>query len=336
MKHPIDIALLRKFVNKQCTKEELVQIREFMRHPAYRRALEEMLDKQWEQFDPVSRPGEADLQDWRTEFDSRKKIAAAPTVIKPIKKFHWLGYAAAACILISFFIFLHSPSSKDNRSAIAQVVMKEIVNPAGQRSTIVLPDSSVITLGPTSRLRYPEVFATNAREISLEGEAFFEVSRNPKKPFIIHTGVVQTRVLGTSFKIDALKGKPVCVAVATGKVSVSLSEGGKEQILAILTPGKLAIYGAPNNRLELHDFMITEIKDWKNGLLSFSGLPIDEAIESLERWYNVEISNKGAIDGSKRIKLVVDGKKPINDALETMTALTGLKYRINGKQIQIY
>lgn len=334
MKDPIDIELLRKFVSNKCTKGELAQIREFMFHPAYREALEKILDKQWEQFNPDVRPDELDLQDWKTEFEDRRNVAATNPVIKRRKKNYWLSYAAAACFLILFLIFFSAPNSKEN--ATAQAVIKEIVNPAGQRSTIILPDSSVISLGPKSRITYPKQFAAGTREISLEGEAFFEIYRNPEKPFIIHTGDIKTRVLGTSFKIDAFKGKPFSVAVATGKVGVSLFKAGKEKVLATLTRGKQIEYDLLSNQLEINDFTIADIQDWKNGLLSLKGISIDEAILRLESWYNVGISLKGSINGSKRIKLVVDGKRPINDALETIKALTGLKYKINGKQIQIY
>src|SRR6202000_336004 len=93
-------------------------------------------------------------------------------------------------------------------------------NPRGQRSVVRLSDSTIVYLGPDSKINFPGRFNGKTRELNLEGEAFFQVKKDHQHPFIIHTGDVSTTVLGTSFKITAFKGEPLTVSVATGKVRV--------------------------------------------------------------------------------------------------------------------
>src|SRR5690606_29105984 len=90
----------------------------------------------------------------------------------------------------------------------------------GQKSTITLSDGTTIKLNSGSRLRYPEAFDEGLREVHLEGEAFFDVARNEHSPFVVRTKSVTTRVLGTSFNIEAFPDEQISVTVATGKVEV--------------------------------------------------------------------------------------------------------------------
>lgn len=334
MKYPVDIELLKKFVRNECTVQELAQIREFMLRPEYQKELDRLLDQQWEQFNPAG-PTAAELSEWKADFEKRIAVAGEKQGGGVLRNLRWLGYAAAACILIPLLVSIFPPKrGRDNSGP--EIVMKETVSPAGQRASITLPDNSVVTLGPGSRLKYPESFAGNKREITLEGEAFFEVTKNPLKPFIVHAGSVQTRVLGTSFKIDALAGNPVVVSLVTGKVRVSHTSKGKEEVLTTLIPGKQAGYDPATGMLKLQDFRIAEAKEWKDGLLSFSGVSLTSAIISLERWYGVSISLASASQGKKHIKLFVNGNKPVNQALETIKQVTGLNYKISGKEIKLY
>jgi ferric-dicitrate binding protein FerR (iron transport regulator) len=106
------------------------------------------------------------------------------------------------------------------------IEIAEVFEAQGTQSRITLLDGSVVTLKDGSRLNLKNNFSGNTREITLEGEAFFEIAHNPKKPFIIHTGSVKTTVLGTSFSIKAIPGETsITVAVTEGKVKVE--DGGK-------------------------------------------------------------------------------------------------------------
>jgi hypothetical protein len=95
--------------------------------------------------------------------------------------------------------------------------------PRGQKSLITLPDGSRVFLNSESSISYPEFFSKDKREISLTGEAFFDVTRDENRPCIIHSGNVVTKVLGTSFNIQAFDGKDILVTVATGKQTRSIS-----------------------------------------------------------------------------------------------------------------
>lgn len=333
MKPPVDLDLLKKFARNECTPQELSLIRKYMQQPECRAALEEALDRQWEDFEAPA-PDADTVKEWKAAFEQRYAVTiTAPA--KSRKGMRWLGYAAAACIIPLLFISI-TRQQKKNKTSTVEVAIRNIQNPKGRIATITLPDSSIIQLGPGSRLQYPSIFSGNTREIVLEGEAFFEVARNPQQPFIVRTGDIYTRVLGTSFKIEALPGQPVLVAVATGRVSVSRSISAKEELLATLTPGKQAGYDPVSGTLVLKDLRPAEIAGWKAGILSFGEAPFAAVIASMERWYDVHISLAEPALGKKKMQLVINGKRPVSEALETISQITGLRYTINGQEIHIY
>ena len=170
----------------------------------------------------------------------------------------YLKIAAAVLLAIgSFFIFYRIKSVSSN-----QLVFNTVNTKAGEHKIIKLTDGSTIWLSAKSSLRYPVSFNGSTREISFNGEAFFEIAKDKKHPFIVHTGKTTTRVLGTSFNITALNDKPtITVALITGKVAFS---DGKANIK--LTPGHQIIYDKTDNTAKLQDILnMAEVVDRKNG-----------------------------------------------------------------------
>lgn len=332
MPSPIDLDLLKKFLRQECTPEELEKINLFMQQPGYRETMEALLDQEWDQFDPPASDASVTAA-WKAAFE--EKYSAQKRSAK-VKKLRWVAYAAAACMIPLAIMVVPVWQQKRNRPSSGQMALHELRNPKGRTATIRLSDSSVITLGPGSRIQYPASFSDSLREIILEGEAFFEVTRDAHRPFVVRTGAVHTHVLGTSFKIDALPQQPVQVAVATGKVKVSQVTSTQEKQLALLTPGQQAIYDTQHAQLELRELNANDISSWKEGILSFPSMPLAQILAELERWYNVRLTVVSADLGTKKIKLVVNGKKPVTEALETIQQLTQLHYKKLNGTIQLY
>ena len=218
----------------------------------------------------------------------------------------------------------------------AQIAMEEQYNPKGKRTKITLPDGSVVHLGADSRLRYPEQLNANSREVSLEGEAFFEVSHDENRPFIVHTGEVQTQVLGTSFKIEAFKNHQLSVAVATGRVSVDYKEPNRPlKSLAVLTPGRKVSWNPIDHQSVTTTLAIEDVSAWKDGTLAFTDVRLDDIAAELERWYNIKLIIKDAEVNAYSLSISVNGNAPINAALDAITGATGLTYKIAQNQITI-
>lgn len=166
--------------------------------------------------------------------------------------------------------------------------------PKGQKSIVTLADGTRIFLNGGSSIIYPEVFLADKREVTLTGEAFFEVTPNPRQPFIVSTGAVTTKVLGTSFNVKAFSEKNISVTVATGSVRVELepatpSSKSSQPKAVILQPNSQAIYEAGHRAFTVKEVKLEKHLAWKDNTLFFEDTSIEEVAAILERWYNVDI-----------------------------------------------
>jgi len=315
--------LLKKYIDHNCSPEELSVVLKYIQLPEGKQALEDLLSKEWNAFVPEEAlPGDSDL--WFDRIE--KKVVPEATV--PFRLDNtWLKYAAILILTIGVgaWFMLQAPDSHPTE----QLAMVDHYNPKGRRTQITLRDGSIVHLGADSRLRYPNHLKGNKRELFLDGEAFFEVKHDAKRPFVVHTGDVQTQVLGTSFKIKAFKNENISVAVATGKVSVGYKkQQSKLKSIAVLTPGEQVSWNAVTNRSVTTSSSLESIKGWKDGNLSFTDDRLDDISSDLERWYNTRILLKDPIIKTYSLSITVNGNAPITSALDAITMATGLKYSI--------
>lgn len=192
----------------------------------------------------------------------------------------WASAAAVLVLCLSGWWLFRAPQE-------AGPQMLEAYNPKGVRSQIVLPDGSKVWLSADSRLRYPAVFAAGKRDIHLEGEAFFDVTPNPSRPFEVHLQKGSVRVLGTSFNIRSYdKDELVTTSVATGKVAFL---GDDTTVSNVLTTGRKAIYNKETQALELMDTDPLLDKGWIDGTLVFRSENLESVALTLERYYGKKI-----------------------------------------------
>lgn len=336
--------LIRKYIQQQCTAVELEAMKALMLQSGTRELFDEVLSESWTGFPEESgQPADGlDLQLQKfyqnleaIETDALQHNSIQESIPRSFFSPQYFRYAAVLALMILGFSIYQTLPSK-NTPVKEQIAMRELNNAKGQRSKVVLPDGSTVYLGAASKLIFPEQFKSNSRTVKLEGEAFFEVSRNPNQPFIVHTGTVQTRVLGTSFKIEAFRNQALIVAVATGKVRVDQYEGTESQQLAILNPGQTVSYdqGKVNNSRISPE----EINSWKDARLSFHQQPLKEISGILERWYNVSISFENRIKEKEKITVTLKADVPLHKIMKVLAATGHFKYRIdeNTRKVQIY
>jgi transmembrane sensor len=157
--------------------------------------------------------------------------------------------------------------------------------------TVTLPDGTLVSLNANTHLTYPKRFASHTREVTIEGEAFFEVTPNKEKPFIIHAGNAQIKVLGTSFNVNAYPNeKLVEVIVATGKVQVINNAAvAKQSDELILNPGDKGTLVYSSNALLKTTNENPNFLAWKTHDLNFRATSLGEVISNLEKVYKVNI-----------------------------------------------
>ena len=169
--------------------------------------------------------------------------------------------------------------------------MLEITTVDQVLSTFTLPDGTLVSLNNNTKIKYPKRFGSETREVSIEGEAFFEVKPNKNKPFIIHAGKAQIKVLGTSFNVSAYPdAKLVEVIVQTGEVQVlnKMTEAKQTNEL-ILTPGDKGTLVYASNTLLKSINQDPNFLAWKTHNLIFKATSLREVIVNLEKVYKVNI-----------------------------------------------
>lgn len=334
MQKPADKSLLRKFINNACTKEELVQVNQLFKQPGTEALFQEILNER--EIDIPDEPSnEKQMQEWKSEFKERIEMdrPSAPSFrVHYSNKFTYLKYAAAIVVLFVGIAFYASYFKKNQ--PVPQIAMREIGNPYGQRSKITLPDSSVVFLGAASKIRFPEKFTGNTRTVELEGEAFFDIVHKAEQPMIVRSGTVQSRDLGTSFKITAFKDQPYQVQVTSGRVSMERLDNQKATRLADLSPGEMATW--EKKAVRRGKIEIADVDGWKDGRLVFNAIPLQELAKEIERFYGVSIKFRKPARRKVHVTTVLTiNDTPINRIMKALSVSANFSYTINGKKILI-
>lgn len=164
-------------------------------------------------------------------------------------------------------------------------------NGKGVRSVIVLADGSKVWLNADSKLQYTKSFDGSSREVALSGEAFFDVTRNPQKPFIIHLSAGKVQVLGTSFNIKAYPGtQKVETSVVTGKVAfIPQKESAAAGDTILLTPNQKAVQTLATGKVTTVATLSREDRAWTEGKLIFRDAGMGEIAAELERYFGKEV-----------------------------------------------
>jgi transmembrane sensor len=208
----------------------------------------------------------------------------------------WKVAAVFIVVVISGLYFYSGISRLEDGINSRRVSLKNKPDPDVKMMTsagpvVYLSDGSVVWLKERSRLQYPERFSGKLREVTLTGEAFFDVAENAERPFVIHSANFTTRVLGTSFNIkDYTDGDSPEVVVVTGKVMVSLNGPGSDQVgELVLHPNKKAVYSAKENTLRERHVLEADVEDLGKRKLDFEEARLDDIVNVLNVEYKVQI-----------------------------------------------
>lgn len=185
----------------------------------------------------------------------------------------------------SYFLYLyHTPRPMPMATSYCQ-----IKTPRGNTSKLLLPDGTVVFLDGSTTLKYDASLQHKAkREVFLTGEAYFEVASNPDKPFIVHTGELNTRVLGTVFNVTAYPGNPdIKVSLAKGSVKVSITSEAQQEV--ILAPNEQAVYNKTHKQLSIRKIDAAAQSAWATGRLVFANERLYDILKRIEKRYDTQI-----------------------------------------------
>ena len=195
-----------------------------------------------------------------------------------------------AAVLLIAIVMGSTAYFMSQKQLVKKNMAEVIVNNLGL-SQIELPDGTIVSLNRDTKINYPDKFGDDIREVSIEGEAFFEVTPNPSKPFIIHAGEATIKVLGTSFSVNAYpENDMVEVIVETGKVKFSKQQTNQQTTHeVILDPGEKGTYVNASKELIKSTNNDPNFLAWKTHKLIFSETSLKEVIKQLNKVYRVRI-----------------------------------------------
>lgn len=267
---------------------------------------------------------------------------------------------AAMLLLVSgtaYFTYTRYKAKRTNAPAPGQLVWNEKQTPNGEKSAIILPDSSKVTLNANSKISYPRSFSGRYREVYLSGEAFFDVTKNARQPFIIHTQKLTVKVLGTSFDVKAYPEDSVTeTTLIRGSIEVTLKDRPfdklilkpKEKLVVLNATGaEVTPPGTPAARIRSPKLLLTDITyfsaadsaimetSWVNNKLVFRDESFENLAARMERWYGVSIQFDNREVKQYRFTGIFENES-VKEVLNALRLTENFNYRINGTNILIY
>jgi ferric-dicitrate binding protein FerR (iron transport regulator) len=319
------IKLIEKYLAQRCSEKERIEIEQWYETFEQQQRLffdgdaEKMKDSTERSLKVIQRKL---IRNQGNHLESQQEEQAAKPAYRWIMRFPI--WAAAACVLLClsvsiglYFIKVQTPG----RYTVLSVGI-------GKVKHWKLTDGSSVWLNAGSTMKLPADFNEKNREIYLEGEAFFDVAKQAGHPFIIHSGKLRTRVLGTAFSISAYPGATLnTITVLNGKVQIS----DASHVLGNLTTDKKVEYQASSGKHVIAD--VDAVKDiaWKEQQLVFTDLPMFDISLRLQRWYGYRFYFKN--QQLKQMRFTASFKNSISlaDLLQIMQGVSHGRYQLNHK-----
>jgi transmembrane sensor len=200
----------------------------------------------------------------------------------------------------------------------------------GQTYSFTLPDGSRVWLNAGSTLRFPQAFKGKKRKVSLTGEAYFEVAKDSKHPFLVESNGQLLEVLGTHFNINSYPDeKNIKTTLLEGSVNVSSLNNSQ---LLKLTPGEQSVLD--KGRLSKERVDTEAAMAWRNGYFRFEDEPIESVMRKLSRWYNIEVVyEKGA--GSERFNGRISKNNHISKVLSALQTTKTIHFKVEGRRVTV-
>lgn len=252
-----------------------------------------------------------DISLWQTK---PKEKTTHKKLLLPIRRIVIEVLKTAAILLIGFFaikqFMLQEPE---------EIQMQTIHVPTGQRAELTLTDGTHVWLNSRSTLKFPERFSANTRNVELDGEGYFSVHHDPKRPFTVQTGKYAIHVLGTEFNVKAYHNSPLFeTALLKGRVEIS-SPDMPQQLR--LKPNEIAT--ADHGVLKTSLIPNYNYFKWKEGLFCFEDESIQSLIEKLELYYDIQID----VQRSSLLQYRYSGKFRIKDGIDHVLKVLQLKHK---------
>lgn len=352
--------LLNKYLSDSITAEEKTVLADMLSSAEYQRDIDIFIEQS---FKNDAFLAEEDPKVYKAiKQYLEQKLQAEKTIVNISQRnsffFRAWKYAAAAVIIsfisgLSYFLFFRTNNTTvSHQDTVAGGISKnEMVTKKGSKSNITLPDGTEVTLNADSKITYGENFAKQIREVTLTGEAYFDVKHDEHHPFIIHAGNTNIKVLGTAFNVRNYEQEDFLeTSLIRGKIEVTFINAPGNKI--ILKPSEKLVISKINGadsaasahkatspglmsltHVTVVDSVVSEIS-WIDNKTILIDKPLIEIMGELERQYNIKATFKSNTAKSYRYTIHL-GNKSLNQVMEILNMSKGIQYKLENDELII-
>lgn len=321
--------ILIRFLTHRCTPEEMSEVDQWIATSQANADWLFEMERIWSLKDQLRFSDKQEIEMAYARFMSglQEKDIEVKVIRKRPVYLSWIKYAAAIVLigLLStnlYFQIKEEPSS-----------MNIVEVPNGQRASLTLSDGTKVWLNSHSKFSYPAQFSSQKRDVTLEGEGFFEVAHNEKAPFIVHADLLHVKVLGTKFNVRSYKEEPSSITLAEGKVEVATND---DEHKVTLRPNEQVTYSKEDGLIVNKSINASLVKSWTVGEAAYINKQLTDIVVDLERRFNVHITVKDKELDTEIFTCRFKETAKINQVLTLLKDTRKLDYTIQGDQIQIY
>jgi len=318
------------FILNRCSKAQIEEVKKLIDKGIYQEEWEAAAIAAMPDFEHAS-PKDLFVDEEKIFLRIQQDIHLKPAA-NPVRLWRKLSIAASIMLVAGISYWLISSRHPLPAAKVRNTTAQLAAQRPQEHKWIKLPDGSSVHLNSNSKLDFPESFNGNAREVTLEGEAYFDISHDAAKPFIIHTGNIRTTVLGTAFNIRAYRADTaVTVTVTRGKVKVE--EGPR--MLAILTPDQQISWRPAAKQFPVEHVDARSVVNWKNEDLIMDDISLAEAAILIETRYHLKVKFENEQVKSCRFTAAFLNRNDIQQVIHVISAITGAELQLKNNLITI-
>ena len=216
-------------------------------------------------------------------------------------------------------------------SSAEKASLHRLIVPRGGEYQLVLPDGSIVFMNADSHIEYPTVFEEDNRQVTLQGEAFFMVTNDPGRPFIVNSPDLTLTVTGTDFNIYNYPGDIAAATLVTGRVQVSSANCEGVDLL----PGQQASIKHHNDQMAVSEVNVRLYTSWIEGMFVFEDMALSELAKRMERWYDVQIAFANSDAGKIRFTGAMEKDKTFKDVVWLIERSANVSFDLTGNKAVI-
>ncbi len=323
----VDFNILRKYLDGQYSFQELKEIKRWFAKPRHHEELKSAIKNHWDEFEGIVNT-EKDLSD--VFFQIKQQILAEEQKHRFIHNIRFCYSRIAGVLLIPLLIYsafslLHQLFPDNGKDA----TWVEISSPNGTRTHFELPDGTKVCMNGGAYVKYKTNFKKD-RQLTLEGEAYFDVFHDSSSPFTVHADFIDVTALGTKFSVASLnEGNIKEVILEEGEVRLDNKE---KSFARLLKPNEKFYFDNRDQKWKTQKVDAQYLTSWKDNLLMFRSEPLREVMRRIEHWYNVRVEITDPELEQLRYRATFEDE-PLEEVLRLISMTAPIDYEIKRRTI---